>query len=425
MALRLLVAVEAGAWSDRLLQAHEPKLADPRDRRLLHNLVMTSLRWQGALDRALGPAVHGAFDQLDPLVRAALRIGLCQLTPLQLPAPVAVSSAVDALRQEGGEKASGLVNAVLRRLVRDGLPVLDPRATIPTWLLERWQRELGVERTDALLRRINQPPTACFVLRRGAVTRAQLLAEWAAEGLQAEASHRDPDAVRVTRGAAQSSPAFGRGDLIAMDEGAALVASLARPTDNLPVADLAASPGGKALRLAHWTDAPLIALELVASRCGTLARTLRERGPVGRCLTLRADACRPPLQRGVFGTVLLDAPCSGTGTLRRRPERRWRVTLTQIETAASQQAALLDGAADLVARGGRLIFAVCSLEPEEGRLQIAAFVQRHPEFELQNPAEFVVGNIEGLVCTDPLRIATRPDSEDHDGFVAAAMIRRR
>ncbi len=425
MALRLLTAVEAGGWSDRLLQIHEPKLDDPRDRRLVHNLVMTTLRWQGALDLRLSAAVHGPFAELDPLVRAALRIGLCQLTPLGLPAPIAVSSTVDALREEGGAKASSLVNAVLRRLERDGPAPLDPRATIPAWLRERWDRELGVERTFALVQRINQPPPACFVLRHGAITRSQLLIEWGALGIQAQPSRRDPDVVLVTRGAAQTSPAFGRGDLIAMDEGAALVANLARPGDERPVADLAAAPGGKALRLAHGTSAPLVALEVVSSRCITLARALRERGPENRTQVMRADACRPPLMRGAFGTVLLDAPCSGTGTLRRRPERRWRVTEAQIAAAAAKQARMLDAAAELVAPGGRLIYAVCSLEPEEGRIQIAEFLRRDSRFEARDPTTLVVGDVSGLVCSDPLRLSTRPDAEDHEGFVAAAMIRRR
>lgn len=420
-ALRVLAEVEAGGWSDRLLQSHESRLDDPRERRLLHRLVLATLRWQGALDHQLTPAVRGSWAALEPRVRAALRLGLVQAGQLELPAPIAVDATLEALRATGGSSAIGLVNAVLRRVIARGEP-LELERTVPAWLRQRWIDNYGSERAGALLAHINDPVPAHFVVV-GDTPRDQVLAELVAAGLPARPSQRDPDGVFVARGSAIETEPFRRGALVAMDEAAALVAALARPADSRPAVDLAAAPGGKTVRLSHWARGPLVALEIHGGRCRRLAQALSDRHrPVA---VLRADATAPPLSSGAFGTVLLDAPCSGSGTLRRRPERRQRITPEQISALAELQSRLLDAAVALLAPGGTLVYAVCSLEPEEGVAQLARALARHPQLEPLDPGARLGEGAAGLVMADPPRLETRPDREAHDGFVAAAMIRRR
>lgn len=418
LALRILAEVEKGGWSDRLLQAREKTLEFPGDRRFLHLLVLTTLRWQGALDRALAPVVHGGMARLQPLVRAALRLGLLQAALLRRPPAVAVDSTVEALRVVSGPRPAGLVNAVLRKALADGLPALDENATVPAWLFRRWSLRTSPETAGALVRASNAPARPFVVCRPDRGGPAAVAASLAEEGIVTRPAGRHPWGLAVRQGAPQNTAAFARGDFLMMDEGAALVAWLAAPPDERPVADLAASPGNKAALLAQQAPGGVAALEIVPSRCRALARWLAERAPASRTAPLRADALFPPLRPGAFGCVLLDAPCSGLGTLRRRPEKRHRLGPEDILRCAARQKQLLAGAAGLVGPGGALVYAVCSLEPEEGTAVITDFLLGHPGFKVEDPGLWLGRAGRGMVQGDPPMMVTRPEEEDIEGFTA-------
>ncbi|MDH3285471.1 MAG: RsmB/NOP family class I SAM-dependent RNA methyltransferase, partial [Acidobacteriota bacterium] len=405
------------------LQSRERALKDARDRRFVHLLVLTTLRWRGALDRVLAPLVHGGLERLDPIVRAALRSGLAEATRLERPAGIAVSATVDAVRRATGRGAEGVVNAVLRRALAGGVPALDERATMPEWLLARWSRSFGPERADQLVSAANRAARPFLIARPDRGGRERLVGRLAAAGVTAVPSRLHPWGVEVREGAPQSTPCFTDGSCIAMDAAAALVAALAWPVDDRPIADLAAAPGGKSILIALAAKRPVVALELGSERASRLARTVRLRAPEDRVGVVRADARRPPLPRSRFGLVLLDAPCSGTGTLRRRPDRRWRLEEGQIGRLVRLQDELLEAAAELVCPGGALVYSVCSLEPEEGTGRIAAFLGRYAEFRVEDPRPFLAAAARGLVDQESRVLATRPETDDVDGFVAARMVR--
>lgn len=423
-AIRILAEVDEGAWSDRLLQSREERFADPRERRFLHVLVLTTLRWQGALDQVLAPLVHGGLGRLQPAVRAALRLGVSQGTRLGRPAPVAVDATVQAMKSLDGPRPAGLVNAVLRQAFRRGAPALEELATHPAWLVRRWTLAFGPERTRALVAAANRPGAPFAVARPDRGGPGELAAALAQRGVETCPAHRHPWGLSILRGAPQSTPEFQDGSFLLMDEGAALVALLSTPVDDRPVADLAAAPGAKAALLAQLARGPLVAVELVPERARRLREMLERRAPPRRTATVLADALQPPLVRGAFGAVLLDAPCTGAGTLRRRPEKRQRLAPEDIPNCAARQGALLAAAADLVGEGGALVYAVCSLEPEEGQDQVARFLSARPEFRPEDPAAYLGDAARGLVVGDPPLLVTRPDAEDIDGFVAARFVRR-
>lgn len=420
-AIEILARVENGAWSDRLLQTHESRLDDRRDRGLLHVLVLECLRWQGAADARLAPWVRGGLERLDPPVRALLRIAVVEGARLARPTPIAVDIAVGLAREVAGEGASRLVNAVLRRALAPGAPVLDVKATLPGWLFERWRQEYGEAATARMAARLCEPAHP-FLVAAASVDRDALAREVAEAGVTTTPSTLDPRGLSVTGGVPQATPAFARGAFTLIDEGAALVARLAAPGpgDERPIIDLAAAPGGKtaALSAAH-PQHRIVALELVASRARALAGTIARTHADERVLAVRADARNAPVAPECASVVLLDAPCSGTGTLRRRPERRWRVSEADIAKAAALQRALLGEAAALVGPRGALVYAVCSLEPEEGRHVIADFLATHPGFRIEDPRETLAELDERFIADDPLRLVTRPDLAETEGFVAA------
>jgi len=425
-AIRILAEVERGAWSDRLLQARSPRFEDPRERRFLNVLVLSTLRWQGALDRILAPFVHGGLARLRPEVRAALRLGVAQATVLGKQPAIAGDTTVSAMRAVGGPRPAGLVNAVLRQVFAGEIPEPDPAATVPAWLHRRWVLRYGRERTDRLVRAALRPARPFLVARPDRGGREAVAEALAREGVETRPARRHPWGLVVQKGAPQLTASFDRGDFLLVDEGAALVASLALPADGKAVADLAAAPGGKAAILAQGKTAGIVALEIFPRRARHLAGLLATRAPSGRAAAVVADATRPPLPRERFGTVLLDAPCSGTGTFRRRPEKRHRVRPDDIPDCAARQARMLAAAAPLVAPGGALVYAVCSLEEEEGIGQVRSFLASHPEFTPVDPAEVLGAAAEGLVATEdgiPF-LATRPEEEETDGFFAARLRRR-
>ncbi len=348
-----LARVEArGAYAARLLGA-----ASPMER----ELVLGVLRWQGTLDALLQPFLRRPVTSLDPVVRAALRVGLFESARLDTPVPVAVAEAV-RVTIALAPRASGLVNAVLRRAAAapwpdpadEGLP-LALRFSHPEWLVDRWRALLGEERLREALA-ADQQPAPLWLL-----TGAGVPAGTAGDALEAHPFVAGVAAVR--EGVAAAVAALSRGEAYAMDPTAVVVARLL-PSTGGPVADLAAAPGGKSLVLAlERPGVPMVAGDRHPGRVAMLRRTLG-RAPAPPAVIV-ADAGAPPLPDGRFQAVLLDAPCSGTGTLRRHPEIRWRLEAPDLAALAVVQRALAEAALALLAPGGVLLYATCSLEPEE------------------------------------------------------------
>ncbi len=338
-------------------QAHAARLltnAAP----LTRELVLTVLRWQYTLDHLLQQVCKAPVAHLDPLVRAALRVGLAEAKLMRTPPPVAVAEAVRVCKGFV-PKASGLVNACLRRAAaapwpspEDASLPLAVRYSHPNWLLERWSKRLPRELlTQALA--ANQEPAPMYLLAGV----SQIPPE-----VETSPHPQVPGVLVVHKGAPAAAQACARGHAYAMDPTAVAVARLLPRGRRL--LEVAAAPGGKSLVTGlEQREALRVALDSRVSRVRLLANAVRllARPPY----VLAADGTQPPFRKQTFDAVFLDAPCSGTGTLRRHPEIRWRLSPYQLFELAALQKKLLVTAVNLTAPGGFVLYATCSLEPEE------------------------------------------------------------
>lgn len=421
LALDVLLRLESSRLSlADLLAAREIEALPPRERDFLHELVLGTLRRRGMLDRALALLLHQPIEELDAPVAAALRLGAHQLLQLRVPARAAVNESVE-LARESRPRAAGLVNAVLRRLAREGPPaaadpVADPLAwltgegSLPGWLAQRWLARLGPERAVARARALLQTPDTVLRLNP---RRPEARARANDAGLDLEPL-AVPEAFRARGG--RASPLAREGLLYVQDLGSQIAARLAARPGRL--LDACAAPGGKTLLLADaaGSGSTVVAAEESPRRLATLKRLVGRWG-AANVRVIRADAARPPLAAR-FDSLLLDAPCSGLGTLARHPDIRWRARQAEIPAHAERQRAFLRALAPLVEPGGTLVYAVCSLEPEEGHALIDAFLLADERFE---PAPLP------RWC-EPFRsdgfALTLPERDGGDGFFIAPLRRR-
>jgi 16S rRNA (cytosine967-C5)-methyltransferase len=343
-----------GAHAARLLTG-----AVPAER----ELVLGVLRWQLTLDHLLAHYLRQPLAALDEQLRAVLRVGLYEARRMRTPMPVAVAEAVRVAKALA-PRAAGLVNAVLRRAVEEpwpdpgdaGVP-LSLRTSHPDWLVRRWVELLGESDAAEALAADQEPAPLCLL---EAVSDHEGLA---AAGCELRPHPRVPGVLVVTGGAEVAAAALRAGKAYAIDPAAVAVARLLPPAGGLTV-DLAAAPGGKSLVLA--SERPGIRL-LAADRSLGRARLMRSNLALLEAVPglVVADALAAPLRPGSCQAVLLDAPCSGTGTLRRHPEIRWRLKPADLAQLAGAQRRLAEAAAALLAPRGVLLYATCSLEPDE------------------------------------------------------------
>lgn len=308
-----------------------------------------------------------------------LRIGAYQLTRLsRVPTYAAVQTAVELAKGAGARRSAGLVNAVLRRLSSQQ-PSPAPTDTAladqyshPEWLVDRWVTRWGPARTEALLAHNNRPPP--LTLQPVRWSRERLHDALVARGIRVEPAPGD-DGIVVSGVEVKSLPGYGQGAFIVQDAAQARLLRYAEVKEGARVWDACAAPGGKTASLT--SRCRLFASDLKIRRLAILRDTLHRLAvsvPV-----FAADASQPPL-RPIFDVVLVDAPCSATGTMNRHPDARWQLSPRRIEQLAHLQARILDGASSAVRPGGLLVYLTCSLEPEENGCQVEAFLERHPEF---------------------------------------------
>ncbi|MGE5177448.1 MAG: 16S rRNA (cytosine(967)-C(5))-methyltransferase RsmB [Hyphomicrobiales bacterium] len=434
LALQVLAAAESRrAYADRLLESRlrDAALA-PRDAALATTLVLGTLRHRALLDHHLAAFLGPRWEGLPLWIRQTLRLGALQMLVLtRIPAPAAVSESVTLAKKYGHPGTAGLANAVLRRLAggeRAPLPEDDPIARLavlrshPRWIVERWVARYGAEEADRLLAADNEEPRVTVrpsALRIDAADLARALAE---EGIAARPSPNGGPTLVLDAGyVAARSRLFRDGLLSLQDEAEASVAALLglRPGDR--AADLCAAPGGKASQLVEAVapGGAVVAMERHESRARALRENLLERLRLPRVLVVAGDARRPPL-RGPFDGVLVDAPCSGLGVLRRRADARWRKEPATIDEMVALQAPILDAAAGLVRPGGTLVYSVCSLEPEETDEIVQSFLSRHGGFALDDARPFLPEAFRG----EDGRLRALPHRQGTDGVFAARLVRR-
>jgi 16S rRNA (cytosine967-C5)-methyltransferase len=391
----------------------------PADRALVTAIVFGVLRHRERLDHALAPVVTRPLADLPAAIRTILRMGAAQMLVLdRIPAAVAVSESVNLARRYGHAGTVRLVNAVLRRLAAEGAPVMPNRAadplgwlavtySHPRWLLARWTRRWGADDTEALAAVNNRPASATLRANTLRASREQVVAALRARRVEAGPG-RIPESVRVAGSLTDRLPVIDNGLAVVQDEGAMLVAHALAPPPGAFVIDACAAPGGKTTHLAAMMEnrGRLLACDNHARKLEALAQRAAALGVVcmeAHHLDAREIGTRWPR---AADAVLVDVPCSGLGTIRRRPEIRWRAAEADLARHARAQRAILAGAAGAVRPGGVLVYSVCSLEPDEGPQVVEAFLKVHPSFA-RDP----------LPATFPRRLDGRPLAEDLPGEI--------
>lgn len=406
------------------------------DRGLLTELVMGVLRRQGTLDYYLTHLVQRPLDTLELPVLLLLRLGLYQLCYLdRVPAHAAVHETVE-LAGQAAPRAKGLVNGVLRSFLRLNQPppfpnqTTHPRAwltatfSVPDWLAEQWLRQLPQTQAAALAATTLETPSVVLRANRLKTTREQLAAQLSAAGIAAEFCRYAPDAIRlISRCPVPELPGYHEGLWTVQDEASQLVSLLLDPQPGDSVLDMCAAPGGKTAHLAHLMEdrGHIVATDLNQRRVRKIEQTVSRLG-LESVQTLVADALQPDYLDGQqFNRILLDAPCSGLGVIRRNPEAKWRLTQSEINRCAERQRQLLQVAARLLQPQGRLVYATCSTAPEEDEMVLDDFLSRHPGFMIDTSAQLFTAHPELMTANGCLRCW--PHQHGTDGFFAVCLTR--
>lgn len=399
---------------------------DARDRRWTQELVWGMLRRRGFIDHLLAPRVRGGIARLDGDLADLLRLGAYQLFHMgSVPPYAAIAQTVELAKHRHGMGASKLVNAVLRRLDRerdtldaalpsDPVEALAVEYSHPRWLVARWVARWGADETRALLEANNRE--APLIVRPWGVVREQLEAMLESSGVEVHEAPLVADSLLLGPGTLLTSlGAFQQGRCFVQDPAATLVTQYAAIPAAAQVADLCAAPGGKTIELAR-TASYVTAADSSEARLTRLQETI-DRLELDHVTAVVADAREASL--GTFDAVLVDAPCTGTGTFRRHPDARWRLRTSDLAVMAATQRAILRSAAQAVKPGGLLIYSTCSLEPEENDVQVESFLADHPEWTLEPPPE---GAVPATVL-DAGRLRVLPQRHGADGSFAARLRR--
>ena len=432
-AFDILRRVEAeGAYASTLVSALPQSSLSREDRALAQEIALGALRWQGSLDYFIERYSRRPVSRLDLSVLISLRMGLYQLRHLsRVPQSAAVNESVNLVKIARATSAAGMVNAVLRNAARhleeaagasidDAARRTSVEVSHPLWMLERWATQIGDAEALALAFANNQPPPSAFRVNTLRLSADEALARLRAEGLYARPSEYVPGAFVVEGGPATAiTQAVERGLIYLQDEASQLVSLLLKPKGGERIVDLCAAPGSKSSHIAALTegDAWIVACDIHPHRLATLTATCRRLGVNSiDAVALDATGEMPFVERAQkFDRVLIDAPCSGTGTLRRNPEIKWRLAPDDIRRLTDLQFSLLERGAKLLASGGRLIYSTCSIEPEENEGVIRRFIESGAPLRPLRPEAHP-----RLVTADGF-VRTFPHKHNTDGFFAASL----
>ncbi|HEY0931560.1 MAG TPA: 16S rRNA (cytosine(967)-C(5))-methyltransferase RsmB [Gemmatimonas sp.] len=427
----ILGDVHAGHLLDQSFERRTTTL-DARDRRWVQELVWGVLRHRERIDAILASRIRGGLSVLDDAVLDVLRLGTHQLLSMDsVPPYAAIGQSVEAVKRKHGIGAAKLVNAVLRRVDRERASIeptlpADPVEALalthshPAWVVGRWAARFGLDHTASLLALNNTP--APVVVRPHGVSAAML-----ADSLtQSDVSTRDvpmvPESLEITGPVALTEvEAFRRGQFYVQDPAASLVAQYAHVAEGSAVADLCAAPGSKALELARRAGTVIAAdrseARVERMRSGFDRLGVDTTSPARTMITMVADATAPTIDP--VDAVLVDVPCTGTGTFRRHPDARWRLQASDFAVLGTLQRQILHAAAGVVRAGGLLIYSTCSLEPEENDDVVDAFLASHPDFVVEPPPTGVVSD----AVIDRGRLRVLPQQHGFDGAFAVRLRR--
>ncbi len=437
IAAEILYRVEnQKAYADLLLDHHlrSGNLVDA-DRGLLTELTYGTLRWRGKIDGQLAPLLKRSLADTDPLIRNLLRITLYQLLFLdKIPAYAAVNEAVE-IAKATKPKSAGFVNGVLRSLLRKlakgeqrgesetAATNLAEEYSHPQWLVDRWREYFGEEQARALMLANNQRTPLVVRVNLRKASREELLENWRAAGIAADAGTASPQAIRLPTGVSvEALPGFSEGWFQVQSEASQLVAYLVGPALGEIILDACAAPGGKSTHLAELIDdqGKIIALDTSARGVERIAENARRLGLTSihaQCV----NASKPLAENlaGPYDRILVDAPCSGLGTLRSHPEIKWQRDERDIARLAALQARILEAVAQYLNPGGVLVYSTCTLTVEENQQVIDHFLAANNQFELTDAARYLPESARHMVQGNYFQAL--PQRDDTDGFFAARL----
>ncbi len=432
-ALHILVRVERDrAFADIALEhALERARLDPRDAALCTEIVFGTLRWRRHLDWRLTPHLNRPLAKLDPWVRALLRLTAYQLIFLdRVPRWAAVDEAVSVARLKSRVPGPAeFVNAVLRSFTRAPGPPRLPahpveaagvRWSFPDWIAARWIARYGMEEAERLMAALDERPPVTIRANTLRISREDLAARLRDEELaETDPTRLAPEGLTVRRGAVGRWAAFAAGWCAIQDEASMLIARLLDPSPGELVADTCAAPGTKATHLAQLMGnrGRIVAMDPNAARLRLLTQAAARLGVDIIEAHVGGVAAVAGKWKGRCDRVLVDAPCSNLGVLRRNPDVKWNRDESDLARLAEKQRGILAAAAALARPGGRLVYATCSLEPEENDLIVRGFLDGHPDWTVDAPADFPVPpSPDGF-------IRCLPHVHGTDGFTAVRLAR--
>jgi 16S rRNA (cytosine967-C5)-methyltransferase len=434
----LLQSQDRHATLDRTLDKISPRMAhlSQPDKNLCHAIVFGVLRHRNFLDFIIESFARIPLTRMDLPVLMVLRMALFQLRFLdRVPDFAAIDTGVTLIKARNGRKTAGFVNGVLRNAVRRfhtlALPEPDTSLldhitvvhSIPEWLARRWLDRYGPDQILELCRTINQVPPLTLRVNTRKITRSALSDTLRAAGLSVQFTTLSPEGLSITEPGIRVDklPGYDQGLFAVQDEAAQLVSLMLDPRPGETVLDACAGLGGKTLHLAQLmkNQGQIMAMDTDPDKLSLLqAEALRLGVDAVQCRTLdlmKSDASDFP---GYFDRVLVDAPCTGLGVLRRNPDTKWKRSIQDIQRMAAQQKKLLNAAANRVRPGGTLVYAVCSGETEENEQVVAAFLKKRKDYELSPVQECF-----GLPMDRYLK--TFPNGMNMDGFFGARFKRQK
>jgi len=422
------------------LHASRGHLSDERDRALAAEIVTGTFRWQRSLDHLIEHFARRRVAKLDSEILAILRLSLYQLLHLsRVPASAVVDDAVDLTRAARKPSASGFVNAVLRQTLRQrhklplpGRPAdpADRNAALaylgithshPEWLVARWLDRYGFESAERWVQFNNETPSLTLRVNRLRATREEAIAALEQDDVDTEPTRFAGDGLVVTRGNPLRRPPDGL--VFVQDEASQLVPAVVAASAGERILDLCASPGGKTLAMAADMNdvGRIVASDVRPKRLALLQETIKT--AESRCVSVvRVPQAGPLPFEPTFDAVLVDAPCSGLGTVRRDPDIKWRRQEQDLAGLAHDQLALLLRAADVVRAGGRLVYATCSSEPEENDGVVANFIANRPSFRIVDLHTHAGAVIAPFIDAQGF-FRTTPSAHGLEAFYAALLIR--
>ena len=425
------------AYADVLLdQALRSAELSPPDRALLTELTYGTLRWRGAIDARLNRHLRRPLAETEPRIRNLLRLTCYQLLYLdRIPPYAAVNEAVESAKSYGGRKAAGFVNGVLRSFLREeqtgvSISVADPVAALafqhshPEWLVRRWLGEFGAKEAAALMRANNERAQLALRVNSLKCGRDQLLDRLSENGIEAKTAPLSAHGVLLPpAGAVENLPGFAAGLFQVQGEASQLVVQLLAPRPGERILDTCAAPGGKSTYVAELQrdQGAIVAVDLSARGIDRIRENAGRLG-LQSIQAVHADASAA----GDFGNapydrILVDAPCSGLGTLRGHPEIKWHRGERDIRRLSALQRKILDRVAGYLKPGGVLVYSTCTLTGDENERNVEAFLAARGEFELQDAAGYLPSQARHM--TRGKYFQALPQRDNTDGFFAARLRR--